>query len=440
MAGFAAAARAAQAGARVALLEKAPSTGGTVKLMGGFLWTATDLATFMGRMTHADPALADLVVSDFEDSVAWLADLGVTLGPRNDHFFEWGRGYPMEKGAGEYVDVLTSYLLGRGAKILTQSPAMRVRVDDGGRVYGVAYMDYQRRRIQEIECRAVVIASGGFQGNTEMLTRYFGRWADQMFLRALPWSTGDGLEMAFKVGAKPSKGYHAYYGQLMPAPPAVIPPEDFRFVTQYTSIHMILVNLSGERFVDESIYDSITAQALTREERALGFLICDGQVDEHDLRHRATPTSRLLPTDRMRHVKEHGGVVIEAASLEALASALAERGVYKRGLLESVEEFNQAAAMGSAGAMRVPKGRHAHPIVRPPFYAIPVVPGLSFTQGGLTINVQTQVLDWQEDPIPGLFAAGADAGGLFYEQYLGGAASSLVQGRMAGASATEACS
>ncbi len=440
MAGFAAAARAVQAGARVTVLEKAPSAGGTVPLMGGFLWTATDLATFMGRMTHADLALADLVVGDFESSVAWLADIGVTIGPRNDHFFEWGRGYPMEKGASQYVEVLTRFLLSRGATILTRSPGVRIRLDGEGRVAGVACLDYRRRRVREIECRAVVIATGGFQANTEMLTRYFGRWADQMFLRAIPWSTGDGIEMGVKVGAKTSKGYHAYYGQLMPAPPARVPPEDFRFVTQYASIHMILVNLGGERFVDESIYDSITAQALTREERALGFLICDGQVDDHDRRHRATPTSKLLPTERMKHVVEHGGVVVEADSLEALASMLAELGVYRQGFLATVEEFNRASASGGAGALMVPKARHAHPIARPPFYAIPVVPGISFTHGGLSINPRAEVLDWREKPVPGLFAAGADIGGLFYEQYLGGAASSLVLGRMAGAGAAEASS
>jgi succinate dehydrogenase/fumarate reductase flavoprotein subunit len=100
-----------------------------------------------------------------------------------------------------------------------------------------------------------------------------------------------------------------------------------------------------------------------------------------------------------------------------------------------MEEYNRAALAGRAGALPVPKPRHAHAIVRAPLYAIPVVPGISFTHGGLCINTRAQVLDWDGEPIPGLFAAGADAGGIFYENYLGGASSALVLGHLAGAAA-----
>jgi succinate dehydrogenase/fumarate reductase flavoprotein subunit len=244
--------------------------------------------------------------------------------------------------------------------------------------------------------------------------------------------------MARRIGARPSRGYHAYYGQLMPAPPAAVSPADFRLVTQYNSIHMILVNLAGERFFDESIYDSLTAQALTHQEQALGFLITDSQIDEHDRRHQATPTSTMAPTQRMRHIIDRGGLVIEAPTLTELATALATHGVYRRGLIETIEEFNLAAAAGRANELRARKTRHAHAITQPPFYAIPVVPGISFTHGGLAIDGRCRVLDWFGEPIQGLFAAGADAGGLFYEQYLGGAATALVLGRTAGAQSADA--
>ena len=283
-----------------------------------------------------------------------------------------------------------------------------------------------------IECSAAVVATGGFQANTEMLTRYLGRWADRMFLRATSLSTGDGIGMARELGAKPSKGYHAFYGQLMPAPPAQVHPEDFREVTQYNSIHMIIVNLEGKRFVDESVYNSLTAQALCYEQEALGFLVTDAQIDDHDTRHPATPTSSMAPTVRMQNIVERGGTVLEARSVDDLGSLLAKRGVHKRGFLATIEEFNGAAAAEATDVLMPRKTRHAHPIVRPPFFAIPVVPGISFTHGGLAIDPEMRVLDWQGSPIPGLFAAGADAGGLFYEQYLGGAASSLVFGRAAG--------
>jgi succinate dehydrogenase/fumarate reductase flavoprotein subunit len=437
MAGLAAAVTAAELGARVTVVDKAPRPGGTVPLMGGFLWTATDLPTFMGRMTHADPELAALAVTEFEPSVAWVGQLGVTLGPRNDHFFEWGRGYPMTSGAQQYVDVLTARLAALGGSIRLRSPATGLELRDDGSAGAVSYVDHASRQAGRIECRAAVIATGGFAADPEMLTRYMGRWADRMFLRATPWPTGDGIRMARDVGARPSRGYHAYYGQLMPAPPARIEPDDFRLVTQYNSIHMIVVNLAGERFVDESVYDSLTAQALTYQERALGFLITDSAIDAHDRRHPATPTSPMPPTQRMRHIRERGGTVIEADSADGLAAQLAEHGVYRPGFAAALAEYDAAASAGTATGLRVPKTRHAHPIGRPPLYAIPVVPGISFTHGGLAINARTEVLDGEGSPIPGLYAAGADAGGLFYEQYLGGAATALVLGRTAGTGAGE---
>ena len=435
MAGLAAAARAADAGAKVTLLEKAARLGGTVPLMGGFIWTARDLPTFMGRMTHADPQLAALAVNGFEPSVAWLGSLGVTLGPRNNHFFDWGHGYRMVEGASQYVDVLSRFLRNCGASIHYDAVATGISVDPAGAVSGVRYLHRPSGRARHVRGRAVVIATGGFAANVEMRSRYLGRWADRLFLRATPLSTGDGIEIGLRVGARPSRGYHAFYGQLMPAPPAAVEPADFRLVTQYNSIHMILLNQAGNRFVDESIYDSITAQALSRERDALGYLITDGRIDQHDAHHRATPTSTMAPTERMRHIITRGGVIIEADSVNRLLMALRERGVDTEGAKHTIAAYNEAAQAGTTAHLGVPKTGHAHPIATPPFYAIPVVPGISFTNGGLSITPGTQVVDWEGSGIPGLFAAGADAGGLFYEQYLGGAASSLVLGRAAGEAA-----
>jgi succinate dehydrogenase/fumarate reductase flavoprotein subunit len=119
-------------------------------------------------------------------------------------------------------------------------------------------------------------------------------------------------------------------------------------------------------------------------------------------------------------------------TLEELADEMRELGVYGEGVLATLREFNAAAEAGQAAHLRIPRRDKANPVVKPPFYALCVTPGVTFTLGGLRIDTDARVLDRRGLPIDSLYAAGADGGGVYNEQYGGSLCLGLVFGRRAG--------
>ncbi|MBI2323047.1 MAG: FAD-binding protein [Chloroflexi bacterium] len=281
-----------------------------------------------------------------------------------------------------------------------------------------------------VRCGAVVLATGGFQGDVELLTRYVSPWADRLFLRASSTSTGDGLRMALAAGAAGSRGLQAFYGHLLPAPPARIDPATFRTVALYYSPESVALNLHGERFFDESMADELTTQALARQPEARGFLVFDEACyREHVLRPHL-PDGPVH--DPLVVIPAAGGVVLRADSLADLAAALSAHGVPPRVAQATLESYDAAIAAGAPERLTVPRRKRLHRLHRPPFYAIPVQPAITFTHGGVRVDTACRALDRDGRPVPGLYVAGVDAGGIFYEGYVGGLAASLVTGLRAG--------
>lgn len=436
MAGLAAAVRAQQAGARVTLLEKGPQAGGTVPLSGGMVWTAPSYEVWRRIMPQGDATLGRVLVENYEASIAWLREVGVRLGPRVENIFGFGVGHKIEPEPAAYPRAMQAAFEGAGGKLLLGAAATELLRDSRGEVVGVRAKGGGHRL--NIGCQAVVLATGGFQANYELLTRYLGRWADRFVLRSIPFNTGDGLLMGLEAGAAASRGMHAFYGHLMPAPPARIEPPNFRLLSLYYSPHGILVNLRGERFTDESLGDTVNTQALAREPEAKGFLVIDQEADKYEQESPTTTVLGTLPSERLKAVMEAGGMVATAPTIKELAARMGAGGVPAAALVATIEEYNQAVAEGRADELKVPRRAKVHPLSTPDYYAVAVVPGITFTNGGLRVNSQAQVLDRRGEPIGGLYAAGADAGGIFYERYAGGLALSLVFGRLAGAGAAQA--
>jgi len=300
-----------------------------------------------------------------------------------------------------------------------------VRDDDGG-VAGVRATGPDGELA--VRAPAVVLATGGFQANVELLTRYVTRYADLLYVRSNPGSTGDGLTIGLAAGAATSRGLHAFYGHLLPAPPARVTPDRYIALTQYYSVHSVLVNVRGDRFVDESIADEYSAQALAREPHALGFILLDAVAAE---RVSDPPAPRFPPLDRLEQSEQAGGIVLRAETLDALADQI--DGVGGNGLRSvlTLEEYNRRV-VEDPRRLPVPRTARRRALDQPPFTAVPVKPAITFTEGGLRIDASARVLDRDLRAIPGLFAAGADGGGVFYEHYAGGLALATVFGRRAG--------
>ena len=225
----------------------------------------------------------------------------------------------------------------------------------------------------------------------------------------------------------------SFYGHLLPAPPAVVPTDGFLHYKQDHSEQAILVNVRGERFTDESDGDDPSTIAVGRQPEAVAFLVFDDYV----YRTHAVQENADGVTDRFYDSRALGAPGAVAPTIDALAEEMAAFGVYGPGLVATVEEYNQAVGSESAARLRVPRRADAVPIVKPPFYALGVSPGVTFTYGGLRISADAQVLDRSGQAVSGLYAAGADAGGIHNERYGGGLSLGLVFGRRAARHAIE---
>ena len=137
------------------------------------------------------------------------------------------------------------------------------------------------------------------------------------------------------------------------------------------------------------------------------------------------------PTDTFYESKALGAPAVVAHSLEDLADGLQTYGVYGPGVLQTLSEYNASVAAGRAAQLRIPRRAKANPVTTPPFYALGVTTAITFTLGGLRTDADARVLDRAGQPIPGLYAAGVDAGGIHNEQYAGGLCLGLVFGRRA---------
>ena len=431
MAGLVAAVRAQHLGARVTLLEKGPEPGGSLALSGGTLWCARTVEDLQRLVPRGHPVLGPVLVNDYPEGVTWLRGLGASLTQlesKPDRTV-----YLMEPNPGAFIDHLIGAFIDGGGTLLTNTAAIDLRVSAEGSITGLTVREGDGPR-KDLDASAVILCSGGFQGNREMMARYFGRWSDRLIVRGNPHSTGDGWHMAHTIGAGTSAAMASFYGHLLPAPPAHVPTNDFIAYTQYHSERSVLVTSRGERFTDESLGDETNAQAVARLHEAVAYLIFDHAVYREFAVRAGGKGGRA--SDSFFESVALGAPAATASTLAELAEAMRPHGLHAPTLLSTLAEYNDAVTVGSAAFLPVPRRQLAWPVSTPPFYALAVTPGVTFTLGGLPINEHAQVLDRAGQPITGLYAAGADAGGIHNEQYAGGLCLGLVFGRRAAAHVT----
>jgi succinate dehydrogenase/fumarate reductase flavoprotein subunit len=346
MAGLAAAARATELGARVALLEKGHRPGGSMLLSSGVIWRYRDVETFRAECPAGDAGLQQLVIDRLDAGIAWLESLGAPATDRRT-------GNPVTVGVRFDPAGLTA--------------ALAARVDE-----------LRLESVQELpEHTPVVLATGGFHGDRELVRRHVTTEADRLWLRANPWSSGDGLRLGLEAGATTTKGMNEFYGRNMPAPPARVTPEAFVPLAQLYARHARVESESGEPFsAPVSWHETEVVQWTARQPGARAWYV--------------VAATELGKRVRGRSV----GEMVEAA--RAVGGRIEQR----------------------AGGL-----------------AVLVAPGITTTLGGLATDVHARVLDARGRPLPGLYAAGADAGGVSTGGWSSGLAWALVSGRIAAESA-----
>ena len=428
MAGLCAGLAAAEAGARVLVMEKGVAPGGSMRMSGGTVWTAPTMAVMERWAPGGDPARQRLLVEGIDDGLAWLAAHGI---PRT-----FDIDNPRQTGAGIDVEVMTSGLVAaiasRGGEVRTRAVLRGiVRGEDGGVTGVVADMVGRRTTVA---ARAVILATGGYGGNKELVARYITPHPETMLLRANPRSVGDGLLAALDAGARTSANLATFYGHTMPASPAELPPATWVAATAYYTQDAVLLDERGERFFDESISmaDEQAPARIARRPGGRAVVILDDRVYRNKAGAEQSPTEVASNWDRAAAA---GAPHAIADTLEELAAAIGGWGFSPVGALATLRAYNAAIAAGTSADLSVPRRGNLIGVVRRPFRALAVRAGITFTLGGIDTDVRMRVLDRDGEPIAGLYAAGADAGGTYQGGYMGGLVLGLVHGRIAGSGA-----
>jgi fumarate reductase flavoprotein subunit len=421
--GLVAALRSLELGMEVTLLEKGDRLGGSFIYSSGYLWSYKDLATFRREAPGGDISLQRLILQRLEPDLEWLEDHGVAVLTREtENLLTTGA----RLDPGQTVATLAACIAAAGGRVVPGTALDGLVRDPEGRISGV-----RGRRTERAE--AVILASGGFAANPELVSRYIMRGPGRMRLRAHPWSTGDGFLAALEAGALASAGLEEFYGRNLPAAPASFPPEAFVEVSQLYGRRAVAVNLNGERYADEAVDWSETAltRATARQPGLRAWYVLDGVGLRGRIRDRTVE-------EMVEAARRVGGTVLEAESLEELAEMLAERGVPKTNVLRTLDEYNAAVTRGNSGELSPPRSDPAVAVQAPPFVAVEVAPAITHTIGGLAVDAGCRVLRRADGrPLPGLYAAGVEVGGVSVGGYTSGLAAALVFGRAAAGSAAD---
>ena len=424
MAGMSAAARASSDGASVVLVEKGPAIGGSA-MYAGFIWTAPTTEVMREVNPGGDPALTAEVVEHYGEALDWVRSLGVHVAEPVTVL-----GY----GRGSQTD-MANYLLAcerqvrEHGEILTGWSAERLLTEDGAVVGAQIQNASGEQRV--IRARSTLLATGGFGGDPALRAEHIGPLAENLPLRANTNSVGDGLRLAQAVGAAFGPPNAGFYGHLIPSKVAYNNPYEFTDLTFYHSEHGVLLNLEGKRFCDETIGDHLNTLYVLDQPEARARLVYDQRV--HDEWMMAPYVEGVEPLDKFQLAYRRSARAAVADDIEEFEALPEEWGYPGEASRDTLLEFNRQCQAGTPNPARK---LDAAPLVTPPYYIIEVIPAITFTFSGLRIDPQARVLDEAGDVIPGLLAAGADAGGVFNRAYAGGLACALVFGLQAAATAT----
>jgi succinate dehydrogenase/fumarate reductase flavoprotein subunit len=349
MAGLVAAARLRELGESPVVYEKGTRPGGSMLLSSCVVWRHREWADFRAECPTGDERLQRLVWERLDDGIDWLVSLGAPI--------VWEEtGNPLTVGKRFDPRGLTEVLV-RAAGEVSLGHATPRHVGDA----------------MPRHATPVVLATGGFQGNVELVGRHINP-AAPLRLRANPWSSGDGLMIGLERGGSRSAGMDEFYGRNMPD--ADFTEADFVQKAQLYGRFACVFNERGEEFFqrDVSWSENDLVQATAQQPGARAWYVLDDRALEQRVRERTV------------------------ADIVATASTATDPA-----------ELPFAAPPDARVAVRV-------------------APGITHTIGGLRVDDNARVVSDDDAPVDGLFAAGADAGGISTGGYSSGLAAALVLG------------
>lgn len=438
-AGLSAAVSAAQSGLSVIVFEKNAITGGTANRgMGPLgiesrhtrarLLQPTKDEAFKAFMdyTHwrVDAKLVRAFLNKSGDTIHWLESLGVefvepatyfTGSYQTWHLVKPETGQPGPGGAATMMKILTQKAVELGVKIQIETSVHQI-IKENDRIVGVKATDKDGNAI-EARSKAVIVATGGFGNSPEMVKEHAGFDMDKdIFPFRVPGVTGDGIRMAWAVGAqKTDMSMELVYG--MPDPLS-IPPQLHEACRQ----PHLLVNYLGERFMNEAVMPNVTftANAIALQKDKTAFLIFDDNIlnlmeQDFDTRNRVFPHTCIANAQTVieAYLKSGKGNFYVADTIEELCK---KTGIDTEGGKETLSTYNAYCDTGY-DALFNKEQKYLRPIRKGKFYAARHFPSAYGSAGGIKINEKAEVIgqDWQ--PIKGLYAAGTDACSIYGDSY-----------------------
>jgi len=458
--GLAAAVTLAEGGAKVIVFEKERSLGGTSNFFHGMFAVESDMQreryitynrdqAFKNIMEYshwrANPRLVRAIVNESAGTIAWLQQAGVEFTDATINIPDAPRTYHLVKGKGEaIVKALTTRARELGATVLPATPVKQIlKAGDG--ITGVI-VEEDEEDVQ-VTAKAVIIASGGYANDKEWIKKYSGLDLD---VDVIPIGnvdkTGDGIRMAFEVGAA-DEGLGVL--ELVRTGP-IGPGFAMGSHLEHAAVQPDLwVNNKGERFCDETIgfNDASVGNANVRQKDGCTYSIFDTSIKQRLIENGTVkamamdfpPGSRTIELDRelAAALGSQSTEVLEADSIKELAEKI---GADPAVLQSTVDEYNGYCEKGHDDLF-AKEQKYLRPIKGPKFYAIKARTIFLGTLGGIKINHNIQVIDKKDNVIPGLYAAGFDAGGMYGDSYSIGNSSGLSSsfaansGRIAGRNA-----
>ena len=373
-----------------------------------------ELDTLIGGHGTNDPALVEALCSNSADAIAWLSEQGIELtsvssfggaSVKRIHRPVDSEGKTISVGS-YMIPLLQAKCEELGVEFIMNTTANEILTDANGAAVGIAATDKNGAAVT-VNAKAVILATGGFGANLDMVVEYKPDLAGFMTTNA-PGAQGQGIDMAVAIGAGTVD-----MDQIQIHP-----------TVEYNSSHLIteglrgdgaiLVNAEGNRFTDEVGTRDVVSAAEIAQTGSYSWLVID---------------QAMADASSVIQGYINNGYTVTGETYEELAEAM---GVDAAAFAATMDKWNAAVAAGVDEEFG--RTSFANPLDTAPYYAIKVTAGIHHTMGGLTINPQTQVLAGDGTVIDGLYAAGEVTGGVHGGNRLGGnaVADFVVFGRIAG--------
>jgi fumarate reductase flavoprotein subunit len=373
---------------------------------------------------QADAKLVRAHLNKSGQTIEWLQNLGVTFSEPASYFPgsfpTWHivmpeSGHPGPTAAATMLKIMTQKAKDLGVKLMLQTPVTKI-LKENGKIVGVVAEDKSGEEIT-VKSKVVIVATGGFGANPKMIKKYTGyEWGKDLHTFAIPGLEGDGMRMAWEVGAMATPlRMELSFGVADPMGLGL------DWLPLFHQPHL-MVNLLGERFMNEGEgNDSFKGNAISLQKDRVAYLVFDEEIKD-SMKTYLDFINLVIQTPNIANIDEMIAKVLEnkypyffkAGSPEELA---AQTGINAEGLKATLQEYNGFCDHGYDKTF-VKENRFLRPLRKGPYYAIALYPAGYGSLGGIKINHKTEVIDKSWNVIPGFYASGTDACDIYGDTYV----------------------